>query len=294
MTIDYATRLKTLQEYLNTQQIDVAMVTNPANVFYFTGFQSDPHERFMALVIDNREQSNMLFVPALDKEIAANESFVQNVIPVSDEENPFAKLSNNLGKNITNFGLEMKTVSMFRHQHLESAFPTATYMDIQPFISRQRLKKTRSELVYTQKAIDIIEKVMAEGIKRVKVGMTELELTAELEYLMKIFGAEGPSFSTIVLSGEKSALPHGTPGDRRLQNGDFLLIDMGVQIAEGYCSDITRTFVIGDATEKQKSIYNTVRKSTQAGIDAVKSDIPLKTFDIAARKVIQNSGYGDY
>src|SRR5699024_7481672 len=155
----------------------------------------------------------------LDKEIAADESLVENIIPVSDEENPFAKLKENLNGDINNFGLEMNTISMLDHQHLEAAFPKAEYEDIQPFVSRQRLKKTRSELVHTQKAVTIIEKVMAEGIKRVKTGMTELELTAELEYLMKIFGAEGPSFSTIVLSGEKSALPHGTPGERRLQNG---------------------------------------------------------------------------
>src|SRR5699024_3023315 len=199
-----------------------------------------------------------------------------------------------LNGDINNFGLEMKTISMLDHQHLEAAFPKAAYEDIQPFVSRQRLKKTRSELVHTQKAVTIIEKVMAEGIKRVKTGMTELELTAELEYLMKIFGAEGPSFSTIVLSGEKSALPHGTPGDRRLQNGDFLLIDMGVRIAEGYCSDMTRTFIIGEATDKQEHIYNIVQESTQTGIDAVKAGIPLKTFDTAAREVIQQSGYGAY
>lgn len=294
MKTDYNSRLKTLQKHLEAQQIDVAMVTTPANVFYYSGFQSDPHERFMALIIDTRNRSSMLFVPALDREIAVNDSFVRNVIPVSDEEDPFTKLKENLGENIANFGLEMKNVTMLQHHHLMDAFPTASYKDIQPFINHQRLNKTREELAYTQKAIAIIEKVMDEGTKRAKIGMTELELTAELEYLMKIFGAEGPSFSTIVLSGEKSALPHGTPGDRRLQNGDFLLIDMGVRIAEGYCSDITRTFIIGEATGKQKDIYEIVRKSTQAGIDAVKAGAPLNTFDIAARKTIQDSGYGDY
>ncbi|MDY0393438.1 M24 family metallopeptidase [Virgibacillus halophilus] len=130
--------------------------------------------------------------------------------------------------------------------------------------------------------------------KKVKIGMTELELTAELEYLMKKFGANGPSFSTIVLSGEKAALPHGTPGDRAFKEGDFLLIDMGVVISEGYCSDITRTFIIGEASDKQREIYDIVRQSTLAGIDAVKAGVPLKTFDIAARNVIKESGYGQF
>src|SRR5699024_3222074 len=114
------------------------------------------------------------------------------------------------------------------------------------------------------------------------------------EYLMKKLGAVGPSFSTIVLAGEKSALPHGTPGDRKLQNGDFLLIDFGVIIEEGYCSDITRTFIIGEASEKQKEIYDIVLKSNQAGVNSVKEGVPLKTFDIEARNVIDENGYGDF
>lgn len=294
MTINYQTRLDALQNHLKENNIDVAMISTPANVFYYTGFNSEPHERFMALVIDNLKQEFILFVPALDKEIAANDSFIKNIIPISDEEDPYAKLQEKLSTEPLVFGLEMKKVSMFQHQRLQSVFSKTTYEDIQPFINGQRLKKSRSELTYTQKAIDIIEKVMAEGIKKVKVGMTELELTAELEFLMKKFGAEGPSFSTTVLSGENSALPHGTPGNRKLQNGDFLLIDMGVTIAEGYCSDITRTFVIGEASAKQKEIYEYVRQSTQVGVDAVKAGVPLKTFDIEARNVIEKSGYGKY
>src|SRR5690625_2135348 len=124
--------------------------------------------------------------------------------------------------------------------------------------------------------------------------MSETEFTAELEYLMRIFGADGPSFSTIVLSGEKSALPHGIPGDRKFKKGDFLLIDFGVITKNGYCSDMTRTFVIGEATEKQKEIYNIVRESNQAGIDAFEANVLLKKFDLKLRKIIYDSGYGDY
>ncbi|WP_099159233.1 M24 family metallopeptidase [Virgibacillus ndiopensis] len=294
MTINYETRLNTLKDCLNENNIDVAMITSPANVFYYTGFNSDPHERFMALILDSRNNACTLFVPALDKEIADDESSVQTIVPISDEEDPFAILKNELGENIKHFGLEMKTVSMFQHKHLSAAFPKAYYDDIQSFINAQRLKKSREELVYVQKAVDIIEKVLDEGVKKVKHGMTELELTAELEYLMKKYGAEGPSFSTIVLTGEKAALPHGTPGDRVFQKGDFLLIDMGVITKEGYCSDITRTFIIGEATEEQKKIYDIVMQSNQAGVTAVKAGVPLKTFDIEARNVIKENGYGDY
>ncbi|WP_079529446.1 M24 family metallopeptidase [Halobacillus hunanensis] len=293
MAINYQNRLETLQNSLENQNIDVAMITSPANVFYYTGFNSDPHERFMGLIADNRNQEYTLFVPALDEEVAADESIVKQVVPISDEENPFKKLKDTLGENITSFGLEMKSVSMYQHNQLVTHFPEASYVDIQPSINAQRLRKSESEMGYVQQAVYIIEKVLAEGIKKVKIGMTELELTAELEYLMKKFGAEGPSFSTTVLSGEKSALPHGSPGDRPFQKGDFLLIDMGV-IKDGYCSDITRTFIIGEAADKQKEIYDIVLKSNQAGVNSVEAGAPVKTFDIEARKVINSHGYGDY
>ncbi|GAA0591802.1 Xaa-Pro peptidase family protein [Virgibacillus siamensis] len=294
MSLDYQNRLEQLQQYLKEQNFSIALIASPANVFYFTGFDSDPHERFMALVWDGQTAEFKLFVPALDKEIAENDSFVEKIIPISDEADPFSILKNNVGTDIKSIGLEMKETSMFKHRNLNAAFPEVSYDDIQPFINKLRLKKSRQEVTYLQEAVDIIEKVLEEGMKKVKTGMTEVDLTAELEYLMKKFGAEGPSFSPIVLSGEKSALPHGVPDDRKFQNGDFLLIDFGVKTKHGYCSDTTRTFVIGEPSEKQKEMYHIVLEANQAGINAVQSGKPLKTFDLAARDVIDKSGYGDY
>lgn len=293
MNNEYQQRLTALQNDLIEKEIDIALITTPANVFYYTGFNSEPHERFMGLILDNRTKEFILFVPALDAEAAAEASHVRNIVPISDEEDPFAILQSKLGKDVTHFGIEMKTLSVFQYNQLQTIFTQATYDDIQPFINSQRLKKSPAEVKYVKKAIEIIEKVMAEGIKKVEVGMTEAAFTAELEFLMRKFGADGPSFSTIALAGEKAALPHGTPGDRVIQKGDFLLIDMGV-IKDGYCSDITRTFIVGEASEKQKEIYDIVLQSTNAGIDAVKAGVPVKTFDIAARNVINEKGYDEY
>lgn len=289
----YKSRRKKLESYLLEQKIDLAMITSPANVFYYSGFNSDPHERFMSLMIDTRNAKTYLFVPALDESAASAESDIDNIIPISDEEIPFEVVSKALGSDVNSFGVEKKALSLYRYDSLMEFFPQTTVVDIEPFNNSQRMKKSSDEIVLAQKAIDIIERVLAEGIKKVKIGMTELELTAEFETLMRKFGAEGPSFSTIVLSGEKAALPHGSPGDRQFQHGDFILVDMGV-VKDGYCSDITRTFIIGEPTEKQKEIYDIVLQSNQAGINAVKAGVPLKTFDIAARNVISEHGYGDY
>jgi Xaa-Pro dipeptidase len=293
MQTESHSRLTALQSYLEKEAIELAMITDPTNVFYYTGFLSEPHERFMALFIDIPNKQYKLFVPALDKEMAKEESTIEEIIPITDEEDPFTIVQNHLNPAIKNLGLEKKAVNLFRYEALKAIFPNAAFHDVQPFINSQRKKKSATEITYMKDSIYLIEKVLQEGIKKVKVGMTESDLVAELEYLMRKVGSDGPSFSTIVLAGEKSALPHGAPGNRKIQHGDFLLIDFGV-IKDGYCSDITRTFVIGEASKNQREIYDIVLASTNAGIDTVRPGIPLKNIDIAARKVIKESGYGEY
>lgn len=290
----YTSRLKKLKSFLIKNEIDIGMIMSPANVFYYTGFNCEPHERFMALVIDTEHDETHLFAPALDLEIAQQQEVVSNITPISDEQNPYQVFKDILKtKNISKFGIETKIVNVFTYNHLLNIYKDARFVDIQSFVNSQRLIKSRSEIKKAQKAVDIIEEVLKVGIEKVEVGMTESDLVGELELLMRKKGADGPSFSSIVLSGEKSALPHGSPGERKIQKGDFLLIDFGV-LKDGYCSDITRTFIIGEATEKQKEIYDIVSQSTQAGVNAVQSGVPLKTFDLAARKVIEDNGYGQY
>ncbi|TXL66848.1 aminopeptidase P family protein [Cerasibacillus terrae] len=286
-------RLNQLQSYLEKQNVDIALITTPANVFYYTGFQCEPHERFLALVVDRKMEKTTLFVPALDKDMAQQQSSITNIIGISDEQSPFDVLQDNVATDVQTVGIEMKTMNVFQYNHMQSVFSNATFTDVQPQVNRQRLVKSKEEIDYMVEAVHIIEKVYEEGIKKVKEGMTEAELVAELEYLMRKFGADGPSFSTIALFGENAALPHGAPGSRKLKKGDFILIDMGV-IKDGYCSDMTRTFVFQEASEKQKEIYNIVLEATNAGIDAVKAGVPLKTFDIASRNVIKEKGYDAY
>ncbi|WP_299093357.1 Xaa-Pro peptidase family protein [uncultured Metabacillus sp.] len=293
MNNQHRERLALLLQYLESEQIDLAIVISPKSVFYYTGFYSDPHERFMALVLDLRNQHHYLFVPALDLEAAEAVSSVKKIIPIFDEQNPYQVLKNKIGEGVETIGLETKNFNLYQQEEFNLFFPGFLYKDIGQFIAVQRMRKTPDECAMVQEAVYVIEKVLTEGINRVQVGMKELELTAELEYLMRRYGAEGPSFSTIVLSGEKSSLPHGHPDHKKINRGDFLLIDMGV-ILNGYCSDITRTFVVGESTGEQKRIYDIVRESVHAGINAVKAGNTAGSVDIAARDVIKANGYGQY
>ena len=123
--------------------------------------------------------------------------------------------------------------------------------------------------------------------------MTEKELAAELVYCLLKNGGEGLSFEPIVVSGPNSSLPHGVPGDRKLQKGDFITMDFGVMY-QGYCSDMTRTVALGYATEEMRQVYDIVLKAQSAGIAASRAGVTGKDVDAAARQVIIDAGYGAY
>jgi Xaa-Pro aminopeptidase len=149
------------------------------------------------------------------------------------------------------------------------------------------------ELDLMRKAQAITDKAFSEVVGRVKVGMTELELQAELIYCLYKNGATGLAFDPIVVSGPNTSLPHGVAGERVIQDGDFVTMDFGASYM-GYCSDMTRTVAVGFATEEMKKIYNTVLEAQLAGLAASKAGVPGQDIDGAARKVIADAGYGEY
>ena len=156
-----------------------------------------------------------------------------------------------------------------------------------------RAVKEEWELAIMRKAQAITDKAFAEVCPRIKVGMTELELQAELIYCLYKNGATGLAFDPIVVSGPNSSLPHGVAGERVIQEGDFVTMDFGA-LYNGYCADMTRTVAVGFATEEMKKVYNTVLEAQLAGLAISKAGVPGKDIDGAARKVITDAGYGEY
>ena len=144
-----------------------------------------------------------------------------------------------------------------------------------------------------RKAQAIADKAFSEVCTRIKAGMTEKQLQAELIYCLYKNGGEGLSFDPIVVSGPNTSLPHGVAGDRVICEGDFVTMDFGV-LYGGYCSDMTRTVAVGFATEEMEKVYNTVLQAQLAGIAATKAGVMGKDVDAAARKVITDAGYGTY
>ena len=156
-----------------------------------------------------------------------------------------------------------------------------------------RSTKEEWELELMRKAQAITDKAFTEVLPRIKAGMTELELQAELIYCMYKNGATGLAFDPIVVSGPNTSLPHGVACERVIQAGDFITMDYGASYM-GYCSDMTRTVAVGFATEEMKKVYNTVLQAQLAGLAVSKAGVPGKDIDGAARRIITDAGYGEY
>ncbi len=169
-------------------------------------------------------------------------------------------------------------------------------MKLQPageLMAELRSSKDEDELRSMIAAQRISEKALNETLQIIRPGMTEKEVAAELVYRMLKYGSEGNSFDPIVVTGKNTSKPHGVPGDTVLQAGDFVTMDFG-SLKDGYCSDMTRTVAVCEASDEMRNIYAIVLKAQLAGIAAGRSGIPGKTIDAAARSVIAEAGFGDY
>ncbi|MGE5703033.1 MAG: M24 family metallopeptidase [Clostridia bacterium] len=285
-------RLQKLYTYMEQQGLDAMLITTPKHVYYVTEFLTDPHERFLGLVIPAKGEP-VLIVPALDLEPATKASSVTSIVTHTDTQNPYEVLKTVLPANTKRLGLEKGDLTVLRFEALAAIVEAAEYVDIDEPIRQMRMVKTADEVKRMKQALHITEAGLAAVIQKVTVGMTELDVVAELEYQLKKLGAQGLAFPTLVLAGEKSAMPHGAPGTRTVNAGELLLFDLGIAY-DGYYSDITRTFAVGEIDAKQRDIYETVLAANQAAIEATKPGVTLASLDKIARDIIADKGYGEY
>lgn len=190
---------------------------------------------------------------------------------------------------------------LFEEQHLtygevmklKEKCPVIDWVPAGEILNRLRTVKTEEELTRIRRAEAIGDMAFQKILEELRPGMTELEVAARLEYHMREAGTAKNSFDTIVASGIHSAMPHAIPSEKKIEKGDFVTMDFGC-IYEGYCSDMTRTVVVGKANEKQKEIYNTVLKAQLAAIEAVRPGRKGSEVDAVARSIIADAGYGEY
>ena len=193
---------------------------------------------------------------------------------------------------VERLGAEEESLSYARWANLERLLGVKL-QGAQSILRTLRASKTDEEIQSMIRAQRISEKALEEVLQIIKPGMTEREVMAELVYHMLKNGSEGNSFDPIVVTGKKTSMPHGVPGDEVIRAGDFITMDFG-SLKDGYCSDMTRTVAVGYATEEMRNVYDIVLKAQLAGIAAARAGIPGKEIDAAARKVITEAGYGPY
>ncbi|GAB3056207.1 M24 family metallopeptidase [Salinicoccus sesuvii] len=290
MTEKYKNRVENLTSMLDT---DAVIITEPTNVFYFTGCFIEPHERMLALLIDVKTNDTVLMFPELDQEVVNDEATVDNHMPYSDGEDPFGQIFEHL-LDAQSIGIEGGHVTYNRYQRLLENYTADQIKSVEAQINRLRGKKDADDKEKLQEAVDITEKALADLVNEPLSGRTEKEIAEFLLGKVKEYGAVDVSFGPLVLTGENSALPHGTPGDTTVEPGHFLLIDFGVVTKDRYVSDMTRTFIIGDSTEEQEAIYNAVLRANEMGIKKAQVGAQMNTLDEAARHEIMEDGYGEY
>lgn len=288
-------RIDTLQNTLHEQNIDSLFITSKANVYYFSNYYTDPHERVVAIYV-SQHHDPVLIVPAMEVEDAKDAGWEYDIIQYGDHENVWELFFTYVDNNNAiprAIGLEYNHLILDRFNTIQKIFPDSTFVDAQEILAQLRLIKNDHEYKLLKEAARLADYGVEVGMNTIAEGVAELDVIAEIEYALKKKGVQEMSFSTMVLSGSKTASPHGTPSTDKITKGDLVLFDLGV-VHQGYCSDITRTFAFQHITDEQKTIYQTVLNAEEEAIKAAQIGVEVGHIDQTARNIISKAGYGQY
>lgn len=280
--------IKKLNEILKERQT-AALITSEENVRYFTSFSST--NGYLVLTGD----SSIFLTDSRYIEAAKNRiTSCDEVTEIKTVSETLVPLFENLGLKRIEIEAGRMTVKML--DAYKKAFPFAEMIadgELDKAIDRLRAVKTEEEKAKIEKAQRIAEKAFDHILTFIKPGMTERDVSLELDFTMLKSGADALSFETIAVSGKNGSMPHGVPGNTIIQPGDFVTMDFGA-VVDGYHSDMTRTVAVGHVSDEQKKVYDIVLSAQQAALAGVRSGETCRAVDLKARDIITESGYGEY
>lgn len=274
-----------MREAMKSQNLNAVLITNAFNRRYLSGFSGS---------------SGYLLI-TLDRAILLTDFRYMGQAPAQApyyevlEHGPKAieSIKEIVSRHgINQLGFEQNEVTFGLYQSYAAALHPIELVPTDQLVEKLRLFKDSAELQVIQEACDLADQTFSYILTKLKPGITEREIALDMEFYMRKHGATSSSFETIVASGERSALPHGVASERILQNNEFVKLDFGAYY-QGYCSDLTRTVMLGKPTDKHKLIYDIVREAQMQVLDKLKPGMTGREADAIARDIIRAAGYGE-
>jgi Xaa-Pro dipeptidase len=286
-------RIEKARRLMRENKIDAIYIEPGSSMFYYTGMQWSTSERMFAAVIPARGEIAWV-CPKFEEERARELIAIGNDIRTWEEdESPYqrvAEIFRDRGLRTGSVAMEER-VRFFLFEGIRKAAPGLQFVSATPVTAGGRMFKSPAEIALMQRANDITIVAYKATIENARDGMTQDEFAGNCAAAFRALGVQGGIFCSF---GKYTAFPHGSSTPQKLKEGDVVLMDGGCNV-EGYQSDITRTFVFGKPTQRQRDIWNLERKAQDAGFAAAKVGAPCETVDAAARKVITDAGFGpDY
>jgi Xaa-Pro aminopeptidase len=277
-------RLKKLRKRMLSEGIDAYYSMAPENRRYLSGFTGST----ASLLILAQEAYLLTDFRYIEQARQEAENFT--VINAGNEI--FTALAQ-VSAGVKRLGFEGDYLNFLDYGRLRDALPQTELVYLPQFITDLRSRKDPTEISLLRRAVDIADQAWGHISDSIRIGQKEEDIALDLEFTMRRAGASGASFDFIVASGKRSALPHGRASSKLIQKGEFLTVDFGA-VYQGYCSDITRTLVLGEPDERQKEIYEIVLAANQAVIDTLQPGLKGREVDAVARNLIRKAGYGEF
>jgi Xaa-Pro aminopeptidase len=279
-------RVERLRASMEQEKVDGFLVTSTSNRRYITGFTGTAG----VALITGKEAVFITDFRYIDqaKEQAQGYNVVQHVGPIGET------IANELERlGIKRLGFEQDHVTFAAYRGYQERFTQSELVPLSGVIERLRMIKDDDELAVIRQAVDIVDRTYEHILSFIKPGMREIDVANEIEFHMRKQGASCSSFDIIVASGYRSALPHGVASEKVIETGDFVTLDFGA-LYNGYVSDMTRTFAMGEPSAKLKEIYDVCLKAQLLGVENIKSGLTGKQADALCRDYITSQGYGEF
>ncbi|MFB6116012.1 MAG: M24 family metallopeptidase, partial [Candidatus Nanosalina sp.] len=293
MEFDFRNRMEQCREKMQEKDVDYIFLMPDANMFYVSGYEGEIHERHFFLVIS--QQDDFFFLPELYEEQVRGDTWIENFCTWADSENPAEELEKIIEKEDTEKILLSEDMQARFTLDLMKIFPDAEYSLAGEIFEELRIRKNTEEVERIRESSAVVDEVVEElrEMGEEVVGKTENELAEIIENKMDEKGGKTPSFNTIASAGANGAKPHYEHGNRKIQEGDPVVLDFGCYMNH-YPSDQTRTLVFeGEPSQKFQEVHETVREAQQKAFEKIEPGVEAREVDRAARKVIEDSGYGE-